>query len=41
MRLTAVESRPQGMQVTTEVLIQVVVQDRPAVIYESLILYVK
>ena len=41
MRLTAVEERPQGTQVTTEVHIHVVGQERPAVIYESLILYVK
>ena len=40
-RLVAVEARPQGTQITQETHIHVVGQDKPAVIYESLILYLK
>ena len=40
-RVIAVEARPQGTQVTQEIHIHVVGQDKPAVIYESLMLYVK
>lgn len=40
-RIVAVEPRPQGVQVTQETQVQVVGQDKPAVIYEGLFLYVK
>jgi len=40
-RLVAVEPKPIGTQVTTETQIQVVGQDKPAVVYEGIFLYVK
>ncbi len=40
-RLIAVEPRPQGVMMTRETEINVVGQERPAVIYESLTLAVK
>jgi acyl dehydratase len=40
-RVVAVEPRPQGTQVTTEIEVQVVGQDKPALIYERILLYVK
>jgi acyl dehydratase len=40
-RLIAVEPRPQGMMLTRESEIQVVGQDKPAVVYEGLTLFVK
>jgi acyl dehydratase len=39
-RVIAVDSRPQGTQVTQETLVQVVGQDKPALIYEGIFLYV-
>jgi len=38
-RLVAVEGRPQGTQVKQEIQVQVVGQERPALIYEMLVLY--
>jgi acyl dehydratase len=40
-RIAAVESRPQGTQVTTESQIQVIGSDKPAVVYEGIFLYVR
>jgi acyl dehydratase len=40
-RVVAVEPKPQGTQVITETQVQVVGQDKPAVIYEGILLYVK
>ena len=40
-RVVAVESKPQGTQVTMETQVQVVGQDKPALIYEGIFLYVK
>jgi acyl dehydratase len=40
-RLVSVEPRPQGTMMTRETEVNVVGQDRPAVIYEGLTLYVK
>ena len=40
-RLTAVEPRPQGTMITRETEIAVVGQERPALIYEALVLFVK
>ncbi len=40
-RIVAVEAKPIGTQVTQETQIQVVGQDRPAVLYEGIFLYVK
>jgi acyl dehydratase len=40
-RVVAVEPKPIGTQVTTETQIQVVGQDKPAVVYEGIFLYVK
>src|ERR1700691_3479765 len=40
-RLVAVEERPQGTQVTQETTVHVVGQDKPALIYEGIFLYVK
>ena len=40
-RLVAVEERPQGTQVTQETTVNVVGQDKPALIYEGIFLYVK
>jgi acyl dehydratase len=40
-RVAAVESRPQGTQITQETQVQVVGQDKPALIYEGIFLYVK
>jgi hypothetical protein len=40
-RLIAVEERPQGTQVTQETTVHVVGQDKPALIYEGIFLYVK
>src|SRR6266404_2109324 len=40
-RLVAVEPRPQGTMLTRETEIQVVGQQKPAVIYEALMLYVR
>ncbi len=39
-RVVAVEPKPQGTQVTTETQVQVVGQDKPALIYEGIFLYV-
>lgn len=39
-RLVAVEPKPQGTQVTTETTVHVVGQDKPALIYEGIFLYV-
>jgi acyl dehydratase len=38
-RLVAVEAKPKGTQVTTEINIHVVGNDRPAVLYVMLVLY--
>jgi len=38
-RLVAVEGRPQGTQVKQEIQVQVVGQERPALIYEMIVLY--
>jgi uncharacterized protein len=40
-RVIAVEARPQGTQITQESQVQVVGQDKPALIYEGVFLYVK
>jgi acyl dehydratase len=40
-RLVAVEARPQGTQVTQETTVHVVGQDKPALIYEGIFIYVK
>jgi acyl dehydratase len=40
-RLVAVEVRPQGTQVTQETTVHVVGQDKPALIYEGIFIYVK
>jgi acyl dehydratase len=40
-RIVAVDPRPQGTQVTQETQVQVVGQDKPAIIYEGIFLYVK
>ncbi len=40
-RITAVEPRPQGTQVTQETSVHVVGNDRPALTYEGIVLYVK
>ena len=40
-RVVAVEAKPQGTQVTTETQVQVVGQEKPALIYEGIFLYVK
>lgn len=40
-RLVAVEERPQGTQVTQETTVHVVGQDKPALIYEGIFIYVK
>ena len=40
-RVVAVEERPQGTQITQETQVQVVGQDKPAIIYEGIFLYVK
>src|ERR1700730_18993533 len=40
-RLVAVEERPQGTQVTQETTVHVGGQDKPALIYEGIFLYVK
>ena len=40
-RVVAVEPKPQGTQMTTETQVQVVGQDKPALIYEGIFLYVK
>jgi len=40
-RVIAVEPRPQGTQITQETQVQVVGQDKPALIYEGIFLYVK
>lgn len=40
-RLVAVEERPQGTQVTQETTVHVVGQEKPALIYEGIFLYVK
>jgi acyl dehydratase len=40
-RVVAVEARPQGTQITQETQVQVVGQDKPAIIYEGIFLYVK
>jgi len=39
--LVAVEARPQGTQVTQETSVHVVGNDRPALTYEGIVLYVK
>jgi hypothetical protein len=38
-RLVGVEARPQGTQVKQEIQVQVVGQERPALVYEMLVLY--
>jgi acyl dehydratase len=38
-RIAAVEARPKGTLVTTEIAVHVVGQDRPALIYRMLVLY--
>jgi acyl dehydratase len=40
-RLVAVEARPQGTQVMQETTVHVVGQDKPALIYEGIFIYVK
>ncbi len=40
-RVVAVEARPQGTQITQETHVHVVGQDRPALTYEGLFLYVR
>ena len=40
-RIIAVEPRPQGTQVTQETVIHVVGNDKPALIYEGIFLYVR
>jgi hypothetical protein len=40
-RVVAVEPKPQGTQVTVETQVHVVGQDKPALIYEGIFLYVK
>jgi acyl dehydratase len=40
-RIVAVEPRPQGTQVTQETVIHVVGNDKPALIYEGIFLYVR
>jgi acyl dehydratase len=40
-RLVAVEARPQGTQVTQETAVHVVGNDRPALLYEGIVLYVR
>lgn len=40
-RLVTVEARPQGTQVTQETAVHVVGNDKPALIYEGIFLYVK
>jgi acyl dehydratase len=40
-RIVAVETRPQGTQVTVESQVQVVGADKPALTYEGIFLYVK
>ena len=40
-RVVAVEPKPQGTQLTIETQVQVVGQDKPALIYEGIFLYVK
>ena len=40
-RLVTVETRPQGTQVTQETTVHVVGQDKPALIYEGIFIYVK
>lgn len=40
-RLVAVEAKPQGTQVTQETTVHVVGSEKPALIYEGIILYVK
>jgi acyl dehydratase len=40
-RVVAVEAKPQGTQMTTETQVQVVGQDKPALICEGIFLYVK
>jgi acyl dehydratase len=40
-RIVAVEPRPMGTQVTQETNVHVVGQDKPALLYEGIILYVR
>jgi acyl dehydratase len=40
-RIVGVEQRPQGTQVTQETSVHVVNNDRPALTYEGIVLYVK
>jgi acyl dehydratase len=40
-RIVAVDPRPQGTQVTEETSVHVVGQDRPALLYEGIFLYVR
>jgi acyl dehydratase len=40
-RVVAVEERPQGTQITQETHVHVVGQDRPALMYEGIFLYVR
>ncbi|MGO9607609.1 MAG: MaoC family dehydratase [Candidatus Binataceae bacterium] len=40
-RIVAVDPRPQGTQVTQETTVHVVGNDKPALIYEGIFLYVK
>jgi acyl dehydratase len=40
-RIVAVEAKPQGTQLTVESQVQVVGADKPALIYEGIVLYVR
>jgi acyl dehydratase len=40
-RIVSVEPKPQGTQVTQETAVHVVGQDKPALIYEGIVLYVR
>ncbi len=40
-RIVSVEPKPQGTQITQETQVHVVGQDKPALIYEGIVLYVK
>ena len=38
-RLVGVEAKPKGTQVTSEIAIHVVGNERPAIVYQMIILY--
>ncbi len=40
-RIISVEAKPQGTQVTQETHVHVIGNDRPALVYEGIVLYVK